>query len=77
MAIQRRARLWRAQPPAAQSLSLALASGSRGWIQMIGGSGEADSHPLRPGDGLGFAAGRLELFRAGPEGADLLLFELL
>ena len=76
MAIQSQARLWRAQPPAAQSLSLALASGSRGWIQMIGGSGEADGHPLRPGDGVGFGAGRLELFRAGPEGADLLLFEL-
>ncbi len=76
MAIHRPVRLWRAQPAAGDRLSLALGTGSQGWIQLIDGGGEADGHPLQHGDGLGYAAGKLEAFTAGPGGADLLLFEL-
>ena len=76
MAIQRPIRLWRAQPTRATSLSLAIGSGSQGWIQMIAGEGNADGHALQRGDGLGFPARALQTFTAGPEGADLLLFEL-
>jgi redox-sensitive bicupin YhaK (pirin superfamily) len=71
-----RVRLWRAQPPAGQPLPFQLGEGTHGWIQMIDGLGQADDHPLEPGDGLGFAAGDVEQFTAGPGGADLLLFEL-
>lgn len=76
MAIQRPVRLWRAQPGAGERLSLAIASSSKGWIQLIDGAGEADGQALQQGDGLGFAAGRLQTFTAGTVGADLLLFEL-
>jgi hypothetical protein len=76
MAIQRPVRLWRAQCAAGASLPLAIASGSQGWIQLIEGSGAADGQALERGDGLGFAAGALQAFSAGPAGADLLLFEL-
>lgn len=76
MAIHRPVRLWRAQPPAGGHLNLAIAAGSQGWIQLICGSGQADDHALQQGDGLGFAAGSLTGFTAGPAGADLLFFEL-
>jgi redox-sensitive bicupin YhaK (pirin superfamily) len=84
MAIHRSVRLWRAQPAAGETLPLALARGSQGWIQLIDGAGSAegqalprgDAQSLQRGDGLGFAAGALETFCAGPAGADLLLFEL-
>jgi quercetin 2,3-dioxygenase len=81
MAIHRPVRLWRAQPAAGQQLPLALAPGSQGWIQLIRGGGTASSgagpvQALQRGDGLGFAAGALAGFEAGPDGADLLLFEL-
>ena len=76
MAIQRPVRLWRAQSAAGASLPLAIASGSQGWIQLIEGSGAADGQALQRGDGLGFAAGAVQAFSAGPAGADLLLFEL-
>jgi len=76
MAIHRPVRLWRAQPGSGESLSLAMAPGSLGWLQLINGSGHADGHPLQQGDGLGFAAAALNGFEAGPDGADLLLFEL-
>jgi redox-sensitive bicupin YhaK (pirin superfamily) len=89
MAIHRPVRLWRAQPGAGAALPLALAAGSRGWIQLISGSGEvqrpptqgsgeggAPALPLGRGDGLGFPAGALTTFCAGEAGADLLLFEL-
>lgn len=76
MAIQRPVRLWRAQPAAGQSLSLAITPGSQGWIQLISGEGQADGKGLQQGDGLGFAAGALSSFAAGVAGADLLLFEL-
>ncbi|MFO7628267.1 MAG: pirin family protein [Prochlorococcaceae cyanobacterium] len=76
MAIHRRARLWRAQPAAGESLSLEIATGSQGWLQFISGSGQADGQPLAQGDGLGFGAGNLGAFTAGSAGADLLLFEL-
>ncbi|MFM9087446.1 MAG: pirin family protein, partial [Cyanobium sp.] len=69
-------RLWRAQPGAGDTLSLAIGGGSQGWIQLISGAGEADGLVLGQGDGLGYAAGTLEAFTAGPSGADLLLFEL-
>ena len=84
MAIERPVRLWRARPGADEVLSLAIGDGCLGWIQLIEGSGQADGQALpqgddqalQRGDGLGYGAGQLESFRAGPEGADLLLFEL-
>jgi redox-sensitive bicupin YhaK (pirin superfamily) len=84
MAIHRSVRLWRAQPAAGETLPLALARGSQGWIQLIDGAGSAEGQALprgegqslQRGDGLGFAAGALETFCAGPAAADLLLFEL-
>ncbi|MFM7235308.1 MAG: pirin family protein [Cyanobium sp.] len=76
MAIHRPVRLWRAQPDAGQTLSLAISSGSHGWIQLIDGAGAADGQALQQGDGLGFAAGTLARFTAAATGADLLLFEL-
>jgi redox-sensitive bicupin YhaK (pirin superfamily) len=76
MAIHRPVRLWRAQPGAGETLSLALGTGRQGWIQLIDGAGEANGHPLQQGDGLGYDAGKLEAFTAGSDGADLLLFEL-
>ncbi len=76
MAIHRPVRLWRAQPDAGQTLSLAIGSGSHGWIQLIDGAGAADGQALQQGDGLGFAAGTLASFTAATTGADLLLFEL-
>jgi hypothetical protein len=76
MAIERPVRLWRARPGADAALSLAIGEGCLGWMQMVDGSGQADGQALQRGDGLGYGAGQLESFRAGPEGADLLLFEL-
>lgn len=76
MAIHRPVRLWRAQPGPGIPLAVSIAAASRGWIQMITGSGLAGSQALQRGDGLGFGAGCLEDFRAGDGGADLLLFEL-
>jgi len=76
MTIHRPVRLWRAQPTGGSTLSLALGSGSQGWIQLIEGAGHADGQALQRGDGVGFPAGTLETFTAGPVGADLLLFEL-
>lgn len=76
MAIARPVKLWRAQPATGERLSLAIAPGSQGWLQLISGSGQADGHALQEGDGLGFAATALDAFEAGPQGADLLLFEL-
>ena len=76
LSIHRPVRLWRAQPPAGEGLSLAIGSGNQGWIQLIDGAGAADGHALQRGDGLGFEAGDLHTFTAGTNGADLLLFEL-
>ena len=76
MAIHRPVRLWRAQPGASETLSLALGAGRQGWIQLIDGAGEAHGLPLQQGDGLGYGAGNLETFTAARGGADLLLFEL-
>jgi hypothetical protein len=76
MAIHRPVSLWRAQPSAGQTLNLSIGTGSKGWIQLISGAGQADGHALQKGDGLGFDAGALEGFTAGPGGADLLMFEL-
>jgi redox-sensitive bicupin YhaK (pirin superfamily) len=76
MAIHRPVRLWRARPEAGLELSLALAPGSLGWIQVIAGSGLVENRSLAEGDGLGFRAGALQRFVAASEGADLLLFEL-
>ena len=76
MAIHRSVRLWRAQPAAGETLPLPLASGDTGWIQLIEGAGSTEGQALQRGDGLGFAAGAVQAFSAGPAGADLLLFEL-
>ena len=90
MAIHRPVRLWRAQPRAAETLTLPMADAQLGWLQLINGTGLGRVGPgrepiaLQRGDGLGFGggfgsgfgAGDLEVFEAGPQGADLLLFEL-
>jgi redox-sensitive bicupin YhaK (pirin superfamily) len=76
LAIHRPVRLWRAQPAAGDTLSLVIGSGSQGWIQLIDGAGTADGLALQRGDGLGYGAGSVEVFKAGAAGADLLLFEL-
>ena len=92
MAIQRPVRLWRAQPRAAETLPLPMAIDHLGWLQVINGTGLVRVGPgrepiaLQRGDGVGFGGGfgggqglgdgPLELIEAGPQGADLLLFEL-
>jgi redox-sensitive bicupin YhaK (pirin superfamily) len=92
MAIHRPVRLWRARPAAGASLPLAVAGGRQGWLQLVEGTvrlegpdgGVSPATPadglLRRGDGLGFESSidpqPLRLV-AGPEGADLLLFELV
>jgi redox-sensitive bicupin YhaK (pirin superfamily) len=90
MAIHRPVRLWRARPGGGESLCLPINAGSQGWLQLISGSGQVDHSGQRaagalgpagkpalgPGDGLGFEAGAITAFEAGPGGADLLLFEL-
>ena len=76
LAIHRAVRLWRAQPLAGDSLIVASAVGCRGWIQVISGSGDVGHRSLVQGDGLGFDVVTVETFTAGPNGADLLLFEL-
>lgn len=85
MAIHRPVRLWRAQPAAGQELPIRLSAGSRGWIQVIGGSaalslsGTGEAMGLQRGDGLGFNADGPEApsaFTAAEGGVDLLLFEL-
>jgi redox-sensitive bicupin YhaK (pirin superfamily) len=85
MAIHRPVRLWRAQHAPGQMLPLAIAAGSRGWIQLIEGGGSLNlpgsngGMELQRGDGLGFSAdgsARPDGFTAGHQGADLLLFEL-
>jgi len=88
MAIHRPVRLWRAQPRATETLTLPMADAQLGWLQVINGTGIVPVGPgrepiaLRRGDGLGFGdgdgfgAGDIEVMEAGPQGADLLLFEL-
>jgi hypothetical protein len=59
-----------------------MADAQLGWLQVINGTGIVPVGPgrqpiaLQRGDGLGFGDGDLEVFEAGPQGADLLLFEL-
>jgi hypothetical protein len=63
-----------------------MADAQLGWLQLINGTGLGRVGPrrepiaLQRGDGLGFGGGSgdgdLEVFEAGPQGADLLLFEL-
>jgi hypothetical protein len=77
MAIQRPLRLWRARPGAAHSLSLALPAGSLGWLQLIDGGVRVGGESLKRGDGLGFRGGVAQELLTGPEGADLLFFEML
>jgi hypothetical protein len=80
MAIHRPVRLWRAQPGAGSPLSLEIAAGSLGWLQVISGGitamGQAADQPLQEGDGLGFVSGALHRLIPGERGADLLLFDL-
>ncbi|MDM7953981.1 MAG: pirin family protein [Cyanobium sp. CZS 25K] len=75
-AINRPVRLWRARPAAGDRLDLAITSDAMGWLQVIDGQGTISGQPLQRGDGLGFPAARSDTFEAGPEGADVLLFEL-
>ncbi|SBO41884.1 pirin-like bicupin family protein [Cyanobium sp. NIES-981] len=76
LAIQRPVQLWRARPRPGDALEAAIGPGSQGWLQLIDGRGEIAGRPLQRGDGIGFEAGALPPFVAGPEGADLLLFAL-
>ena len=89
MAIARPVRLWRAQPQPGQRLPLQLATGARGWLQVVAGTAQlmgppaVPSLPLCQGDGLGWNGSGLpgeaepgSDLQAGPQGADLLLFEL-
>jgi redox-sensitive bicupin YhaK (pirin superfamily) len=79
MAVHRPLRLWRSRPGAGAVLDLAIGAGSLGWLQLIDGSGQVSGlsdRAMQRGDGLGFGAGALQSFEAGPAGADLLLFEL-
>ncbi|MEB3200155.1 MAG: pirin family protein [Synechococcaceae cyanobacterium] len=84
LAIDRPLRLWRVQPPAGAVLPLPgeLATARQGWLQLIAGDLQLDlpdgpdegSVPLAAGDGLGLEQPRGGQLRAGPAGADLLLF---
>lgn len=76
LSIHRPVRLWRARPAAGDRLPLAIAADATGWLQLIDGQGMAFGRPLERGDGLGFVAAASESFTAGPNGADLLFFEL-
>ena len=69
-------RLWRARPGAGDRLELPIAPDASGWLQLIDGRGEAFGRSLERGDGVGFRPCPGEVFKAGGEGADLLLFEL-
>ena len=83
MAICRQARLWRAKPQPGETLTLPLAAGTQGWIQIIDGAVDvALSNPnasgsakLKRGDGLGFDAGALHGIKGDSDRSDLLLFE--
>ena len=67
-------------------MPLPIADAQLGWLQMITGTGVVRLGPgrepiaLQRGDGLGFSDGfgdgELEVFVAGPQGADLILFAL-
>jgi redox-sensitive bicupin YhaK (pirin superfamily) len=84
MTIHRPMRLWRGRPGPGNSLDLPLASGARGWIQMIAGAVDLKVQAatgtctgrLSEGDGLGLAPGVQASIQAVEEGADLLCFEL-
>ncbi len=86
MAIARPVRLWRAQPGAGAHLPVELPPDCQAWLQLISGGGhwrtgdQAAPLPLVQGDGLGLHTRQLTAaptwFEAGPQGADLLLFEL-
>lgn len=76
LAINRPVRLWRARAGAGERLELAIASDAAGWLQVIDGEGTAFGRPLQRGDGLGFPAAAPDSLQAGPDGADVLLFEL-
>ena len=83
MAIERRVRLWRAQPQRQQPLPLPDAEEQLLWIQVIDGeltlnSEGSPKQSLRRGDGLGLiqdAATQGELIGLS-EHADVLLFAL-
>jgi redox-sensitive bicupin YhaK (pirin superfamily) len=84
MSLQRQVRLWRAKPFPERSLTLPVAPGMSGWLQIIDGGIqvelEADqgmqSGQLEKGDGLGFQPGVIRSITALGPGADVLLFEL-
>lgn len=84
MTIHRPVRLWRAQPTPGTTLSIPIAAGTLGWLQLIEGTvsaeyntGKEGPQQLQRGDGLGFVAGQLQQLAAIAPGTDLLLFELL
>jgi redox-sensitive bicupin YhaK (pirin superfamily) len=76
LSIQRPVRLWRARPGAGDRLELPIAPDASGWLQLIDGRGEVFGRSLERGDGVGFLPCPPEVFEAGGQGADLLLFEL-
>ncbi|QEY33039.1 pirin family protein [Synechococcus sp. RSCCF101] len=82
MAIRQNAALWRARPAAGETLQLPATPSAQRWIQMIDGAMELDLTGsdartlLRKGDGMGITGPANGSLAAGPEGADLLLFDL-
>jgi hypothetical protein len=70
-------RLWRARPCAGDRLELGIDTDARGWLQLIDGRGVAFGCSLERGDGVGFSPCPGEVFEAGENGADLLLFEVI
>jgi hypothetical protein len=84
MDIHRPARLWRARPAPEGALTLPVAPGSLGWLQVIDGvlrvEVETDrglqTGQLERGDGLGFQPGAIRSITAVTPHTDVLLFEL-
>ncbi len=57
-------------------LTLPIAPGHRVWLQMISGSAQTATESLSPGDGLAITDEPAVTLSPGPQGADLLLFDM-
>jgi hypothetical protein len=84
MSIHGSVRLWRAKPSPGHTLTLPVAPGSLGWLQVIDGGLQVDMDTLQggrighleKGAGLGFQPGVIRSLTAVNADADVLLFEL-
>lgn len=86
MGIHRPVRLWRVRPLPERALTVPVATGSLGWLQVIDGdilveveveaNRKTETGQLETGDGLGFQPGTIRSITAASPDADLLLFEL-